>query len=225
MVTTLGRSCALAMLVLAFVGVGIGGACSSKTSSSARVDGTVDKIGLSARSAVGHGGLGLGVQIAISNKPNTCEAEHGSGAVELLLTFPGRAILASTYDAGAGAQIGEVEADFVVHDASCNATIVRHGTGGTVTITAAAGNTASGNFDLLFGVDHIGGEFSALLCPDASGEGGISFAAGSGTAPSTGGPLGRLDGGTVNDPEAGVVGNEADASASTSTSTSTSCVP
>jgi hypothetical protein len=213
------RTIAAGVLVLVALGATFG-ACSAKPISSARVDGTVAKVGLAARTAIAHGALGLGIQVEISDKLNTCNVDHALGAVELILTFPGNSIAANTYDAG-NAPGGQVEADFRVLNATCTETILRRGTGGTVTVTSTSGPTMTGSFDLLFDQDHIGGEFSALLCPDALGEAGLPFGSNSAAAPSASSPFDRLDGSVVGDPEAGVLGDVGDAS----TSGSSNCLP
>jgi hypothetical protein len=214
-VTTFGRTIAGGAVLLATAGA-LAFACSAKsTSGAARVDGTVARTGLLARSAIAHGALGLGIQLKISDKLNTCSADHELGATELLLTFAGSTIVAGTYDAGV-VQGGQVEANFRLLNSLCSESLLRNSTGGTVTITSVSGTTLAGSFDLLFDVDHIGGEFSAYLCPDALGEGGLPFGPSTASAPTATSPLGRLDGGVVFDPEAGVPTEVADAGESSS---------
>ena len=172
---------ALATGVLVTTACGDSDASSDVSSGSSSASGTVAASTLKAVSAVaryssiatstvnGQTTKIRGLQIFISDKPNTCSGMNLSSATVLDVAVRGDTVKAGTYKVIDGMQKtpedGEAVADFNSVSDACKDVVAQASTGGTVTITKVD-TRVTGTLDITFEGGKVSGAFEAELCPD-----------------------------------------------------------
>jgi hypothetical protein len=117
-----------------------------------------------------------GLRILVSDRPNTCDTSHATGAfLDLAIPGAGNPGTYTVIDANrATATAGQAEADFDVATPSNRNAVAQTATSGKVVIASekivvvgTAPSTVDGTFDLTFPGGTLRGPFRATLCNDA----------------------------------------------------------
>jgi hypothetical protein len=115
----------------------------------------------------------------LTNLPNTCAILSAGGnpanatALTLTVVDANAPIAPGTYtiDGGFSHQGVQVEAQYVVQDATCTSTTTESAESGTITFSSVGGSILAGSFDVAFpSGDHLQGTFASPLCDAAPGQ-------------------------------------------------------
>jgi hypothetical protein len=120
--------------------------------------------------------LGRGLEILISDKPNTCETLHLKSSSDLVFKIPGDDIAPATFDVvdvrKRDAGPGEVEARFFAADKACRSIKSEAAVTGLVridrmatTVVGQEPSTVHGAFIVQFATGVLSAPFNAVVCP------------------------------------------------------------